>query len=72
MRYRASFSFESDTQPVRTYRGEIDAPGLPTAASQTIREAKKAYPGARWRSIVLVLEKLDESDESDAQPSTED
>lgn len=63
MRYRASVSFEHDTQPVRTYRGEIAAPGLPTATSRALRTARGLYPGLRWRSVVIVLEKLDAADD---------
>ena len=60
MRYRASISFEHDTQPVRTTRAEIVAPGLLTAASRAIKQACGEHPGIRWRSIVVVLEKLED------------
>jgi len=58
MRFRASVSFESDLQPVRTYRGEIVALSPAKAASRALRAARSTYPKSRWRSVVVVLEKL--------------
>lgn len=60
MRYQAVISFEHDTQPVRTTRTEIVAKGLLTAASRAIKMARGEHPGIRWRSVVVVLEKLDD------------
>ena len=67
MRYRHSVSYESDTQPVETVRGEFEAGGLPQAISQGAREARKAWPrNRRFRSVVVVVERVDlESDEPD-------
>lgn len=58
--YRASVSFESDLQPVRTYRGEIAAVSPAAGARRAVERARKEFPGVRWRSIVVVLEKLEE------------
>jgi hypothetical protein len=62
MRFRASVSFESDTQPVRTYRGEISAGSCDRASSLAVKAARRACPNARWRSLVVVLEKLEQVD----------
>jgi hypothetical protein len=56
--YRASVSFESDTQPVQTMRREIVAANAPQAARRAITEARRAFAGSRPRSIVTVLEEL--------------
>lgn len=59
MRYRHIISFESDTQPVETVRGEIDANGLPQAVSQGAREARKRWPkGRKFRSVVVIVERV--------------
>lgn len=56
-RYRASVSFESDRLPVRTYRGEICVANARLGARRAVEAAQKAYRGASWRSLVIVLEK---------------
>lgn len=60
MRYRASVSFEHDTLPVKTYRGEVVAQVATKAATSALRAARSAFPYTQWRSVVVVLEKLDE------------
>lgn len=59
MRYRASVTFESDTQPPRVYRGEIVAGSAHTAASRALREARKEHKGVRYTSIAMVLEPVE-------------
>jgi len=56
--FRASCSYESDSVQVQTYRSEIVAPNARRAASRLLFEARRAYPGSRPRSIVLVLEEI--------------
>lgn len=65
MRYRASVSFEHDTLPVKTYRGEIDMPNPRLGVRRAFEAASKAYPKTRWRSVVVVLEKLGEEEATD-------
>lgn len=65
MRYRASVSFESDRRPVTTYRGEIDVPNPRLGARRALEAASRAYPGQHWRSLVIVLEKV-QPDEDEA------
>jgi hypothetical protein len=54
--YRASVSFEYDLQPVQTVRQEIIAANAPLAARRALEGARRAFPNARPRSIVVVLE----------------
>lgn len=54
--YFASVSFEFDLRPVLTVRGEIVAPNAARAASRAVQQARRAFPGSRPRSIVVVLE----------------
>jgi len=56
--YRASVSFESDSAPVLTHRAEIVAATARKAASVAITEARRAFPGSRPRSIVVVMEEI--------------
>ncbi len=54
--YNASVSWEFDQQPCQTWKGEIVAPSAIRAASRAVQAARKAFPGSRPRSIVVVLE----------------
>ena len=56
--FRATVSLESDTQPVQTHRMEIQAATAQKAASRAVQAARKAFPGSRPRSIVVVLEEM--------------
>lgn len=69
MKFRASVSLESDWVEVRTYRGEIDVANPRLGARRAAEAAFKAYPKAKWRSIVIVLEKL--SSDEDEQGADE-
>ena len=64
MRYKASISFEHDTLPVRTHRCEVEGLDGRPGARRAVEQAMQAFPGARWRSLVVVLEKLGESEET--------
>ena len=62
MRFNGAITFESDSQPPRVYRTEIDLVNPARAASQLVREAKRAHPGIRWSSLCLTLEKIGEDE----------
>ncbi len=54
MRYRYATSYESDTKPVETLGGELDARDVRQAALRCGREASKRYPkGRTFRSVVV-------------------
>jgi len=60
MRYRYSVSFETDSQPVETVRGEFEAKDRCGAIRQGAREAVAHWPkGRSFRSWVIVVERLD-------------
>ena len=61
MRLRYSVSFESDLQPVRTGRGEIDVANPRLGVRRALEAAQKQWPNARWRSVVVVLEKVEQA-----------
>lgn len=60
MRLRTIVSFEHDLAPVQTYRGEIDVPNPRLGARRAYEAACTAFPFAQWRSVVIVLEKLED------------
>lgn len=73
MRLRYSVSFESDIKPVLTARGEIIANKPRSGVYRAVEAARKQYPNAHWRSLVVVLEKLGaemESEDSDSGSDT--
>ena len=60
MRFRYAVSYESDTSPIETLRGELDARDARQAALRGGREAFKHWPkGRHFRSVVVVIERLD-------------
>ena len=57
MTWNYSVSFESETNPVKTFKGSVDG-AFPTASRRAAMDAKKqAGKGLRFRSMVVVLEK---------------
>ena len=58
MRYQASISFEHDTLPAKTHRQEIVARSVGTAATLSLRVARKHFPYPPWRVRVVMLKKL--------------
>jgi len=61
MRFSWVASYESDTQPVETVRGKIEADSSRQALRRAVRRAIKSRPRQRrFRSWVIVIERLDE------------
>lgn len=58
MLLRYAVSFESDLRPVRTARGEIDVPNPRLGVRRALEAAQVQCPNTRWRSLVVVLEKV--------------
>jgi len=75
VRYSYTISYESDTQPVETVRGELTASRLAIACSRAGGLARDSWPkGRRFRSVVTVVEALDDAGDpltDDAVPVTE-
>lgn len=46
-----------ETMAPQTVRGEVQAGGLQSAVSKAAREAKKARPGQRYDSVLVLVEK---------------
>ena len=68
-RYRCAISYESDTQPVETVRGEFEAPRFTTALYRGGKVARDNWPRKRrFRSVVTVIEALDDA----GDPLTDD
>jgi hypothetical protein len=60
MRYSYVVSYESDTQPVETVRGEFEAGGGDGSLRQGAREACAHWPkGRKFRSVVIDVERLE-------------
>jgi hypothetical protein len=60
--FRHTVSFESDTQPVETVRGEMEARDLDDAVKRACFRANNSRAG-KWkpRSLVCVVERMEES-----------
>ena len=54
-------SLEHDTLPIRTNRGLATAPSPASAARKALAATLKAFKGVRWRSCVVVLEKVEKA-----------
>ena len=71
MRYRYAVSYESDSQPVETDRGEFEARDRHGAIRQGAREAVAHWPkGRSFRSWVIVVERLDVAETTRAADET--
>lgn len=67
MHYRYAVSFEADTKPVETVRGEFDRDDEESALKSAVHLAfKQARPSKLWRSWVVCVEKVDAVSESAA------
>jgi hypothetical protein len=72
--YRYAISYESDTSPVETVRGEFEARSRTSAIRQGAREAVRHWPkGRKFRSWVIVVERLEaEADDTVAETTDVD
>ena len=61
MKIKYQVTFENESNPIRTLSGIVIATGAGTAANRAVKDAKKQAKGARWSSIVIVLEKVEDS-----------
>lgn len=57
--YVASFEFHTD--PPLTLRGRVEASRTRTMAARAIEDLCQHYPRRNWASLVLVLERTEES-----------
>jgi hypothetical protein len=67
MRFRYSVSFESETRPVHTVRGEFDKVDPESAFKSAVFLAFKTAPKGIYRSWVVVIEHLTAKDRHHAQ-----
>ena len=57
-RWDFALTFEQPmTRPPETVRGVVEAGSLQMAASNAVRVAKRAKPGQRYDSVVILLER---------------
>ena len=67
MRYTYSVSYESDSQPVETVRGELEAEDPKSATVRAARAANTRRPkGRQFRSWVIVVERLEVAEATQA------
>ena len=63
MRYRYAVSFEHDTKPVETARGEIDRDDAESAFKSAVHLAFKATPrSSSYRFYVVCVERIEHAD----------
>jgi hypothetical protein len=76
---RFAFSFEFETAPPETLRGEVTAASVPSLAKEALKQALAAFPSRRWVSCVLVLDRSgvpgvlsgESAEDPDPRPSPE-
>jgi hypothetical protein len=55
-------SFEPWTAPVKTVTGEVSASTTQAGARLAMKAAMSQAPGQHWKSLVIVLEKMQDED----------
>jgi hypothetical protein len=65
MTARYAVTFEFETKPPLTLRGEVSASGMPTLVARAARTAMRAASRQTWSSVVLVIERVTPSLEID-------
>jgi hypothetical protein len=63
-----SITFEHDLKPQETVRGDAQTEDPHLALKRALNACERAYPRSKWRSLVVVLEKVAVSIDS-AEPS---
>jgi hypothetical protein len=56
-------SFEFQTKPPLTFRGEVSASGMPTLVARAARTAMRQAGRQIWSSVVVLIERVTPSDE---------
>jgi hypothetical protein len=58
-KFKADYAvtFEFPVNPPVTHRGTVEGASLRTIAKKAIQEAQKAYPGLKWSSISVLLDR---------------
>jgi len=59
MRFRYAVSFESDSRPVETVRGELEKEAPDDALKSAVFQAFKSAPRGNYRSWVVCVEEVD-------------
>lgn len=63
MKVKYAVTFEFESQPPLTHRGEIEATTIGTCARRAIEAAQKVHAGVHWSSLNFVaLERLPSTD----------
>jgi hypothetical protein len=55
-RWTIRVEFESETQPMRRWRGEVEAAALVPAVARALRLARRAHVRTGWASVVVLVE----------------
>jgi len=58
-------TFEFETKPPLTLRGEVSASGMPTLVARAARTAMREAGRQMWSSVVVVIERVTPSSEID-------
>jgi hypothetical protein len=65
--FRSSVTFENWTTAPQSTRMDFSAGSVFQAVNRALREARREHPHAAWRSLVIVIEKLDATDDVQAE-----
>jgi hypothetical protein len=67
MLWKAAITWESGIRPPVTVRVMVAAGTVASAASRAVRAAKRAAPGQRYQSVLVLLEKAGPGDGQDGE-----
>jgi len=57
MKAKYAVTFESDTKPPVTVRGEVESTSLPKLAWRSIKDAREKAPKIGWSSLCIILDR---------------
>jgi hypothetical protein len=71
VRAKYAVTFESDTKPPVTVRGEVEATSLPKLAWRAIKDARENAPKIGWSSLCIILDRDKSTLEVEEETETE-
>ncbi len=67
MNAKYAVTFEYETKPPLTMRGEISASAMPTLVARATRKAARDAGRQTWSSVSVLIERADDTDDARAR-----